>query len=249
MTLNKIKQQDWTLYGIHLPQIMIIEVIEWNDERGLLSTFDLDVEKRLMAEEANELVTATVKADWYEAVDAINDMQVVFIGTVTKYLLNELPTTKEFRDEVDEYIRTIALQLSTSNSDIKNLGFEPTCTFSETLLEIQSRVGSVNPETGKWEKDKSPEARAKWYKANYDLCRLAEVDKSQITTSSNMTSKLITSSSSSPMNNYEYTNGSYNTYDDNSDDVAVDLATVVVLDAVLDDDSNSSSYDDSNSRD
>lgn len=37
----------------------------------------------------------------------------------------------------------------------------------ETIKEISSRTGSYDPTIGKWIKDKSPEARAKWYKANY----------------------------------------------------------------------------------
>lgn len=37
----------------------------------------------------------------------------------------------------------------------------------ETIKEISSRTGSYDPTIGKWIKDKSPEAMAKWYKANY----------------------------------------------------------------------------------
>ncbi|WP_219811303.1 hypothetical protein, partial [Campylobacter concisus] len=37
----------------------------------------------------------------------------------------------------------------------------------ETIKEISSRTGSYNPAISKWIKDKSPEAQAKWYKANY----------------------------------------------------------------------------------
>ena len=37
----------------------------------------------------------------------------------------------------------------------------------ETIKEISSRTGSYDPSIGKWIKDKSPEAQAKWYKANY----------------------------------------------------------------------------------
>lgn len=39
--------------------------------------------------------------------------------------------------------------------------------MDETIKEISSRTGSYDPAIGKWVKDKSPEAQAKWYKANY----------------------------------------------------------------------------------
>lgn len=40
----------------------------------------------------------------------------------------------------------------------------------ETIKEINSRTGKYNPAIGKWVKDMSPEAQAKWYKANYAKC-------------------------------------------------------------------------------
>jgi hypothetical protein len=39
--------------------------------------------------------------------------------------------------------------------------------MAETLLEINSRKGSVDPLTGKWQKDKDQDPST-LYKANYD---------------------------------------------------------------------------------
>ena len=43
--------------------------------------------------------------------------------------------------------------------------------MQETIKEISSRVGEYDESKKKWIKDKSPEAMAKWYKANYKECR------------------------------------------------------------------------------
>lgn len=46
-------------------------------------------------------------------------------------------------------------------------GYSMLPSMLETIKEISSRTGSYDPSIGKWIKDKSPEAQAKWYKANY----------------------------------------------------------------------------------
>jgi len=51
---------------------------------------------------------------------------------------------------------------------IMKLGYDPKCVLNEVSKEINSRTGSII--NGKFVKDKSPEAKAKWYKANYDKC-------------------------------------------------------------------------------
>jgi len=53
---------------------------------------------------------------------------------------------------------------------IMKLGYNPQRALSETVKEIDSRTGSIVD--GKFQKDTSEEAKAKWYKANYDVCIL-----------------------------------------------------------------------------
>jgi hypothetical protein len=48
--------------------------------------------------------------------------------------------------------------------------------MDEVLKEIESRVGTIGPD-GKWYKDKSPEARAKWYKAQFKKCVIQTHEK------------------------------------------------------------------------
>jgi predicted HAD superfamily Cof-like phosphohydrolase len=64
---------------------------------------------------------------------------------------------------VDAYCDLIVL----ATGAIHKLGFDPTESMAETLLEINSRKGSVDPLTGKWQKDKSQDPFT-LYKANYD---------------------------------------------------------------------------------
>jgi len=48
------------------------------------------------------------------------------------------------------------------------LGYDPECVMNEVVKEISSRTGKVID--GKFVKDKSPEAQAKWYKADFPKC-------------------------------------------------------------------------------
>ena len=50
-------------------------------------------------------------------------------------------------------------------------GFNFEIAMLETIKEISSRTGTYNEVTKKWEKDMSDEARAKWYKADYEKAR------------------------------------------------------------------------------
>ena len=55
---------------------------------------------------------------------------------------------------------------------IDNMGYDYFKCMDETLKEIESRKGAFNPESGKWEKSLLPEHIEKWYKANYESCKL-----------------------------------------------------------------------------
>ena len=53
-------------------------------------------------------------------------------------------------------------------------GFNFEIAMLETIKEISSRTGAYDENAKKWVKDESDEARAKWYKANYELARIAQ---------------------------------------------------------------------------
>lgn len=63
------------------------------------------------------------------------------------------------------------LMTAVENIAQKFLGFDFYKAMLETIKEISSRTGSYDSKIHKFVKDKSPEAKAKWYSANYDKCR------------------------------------------------------------------------------
>ncbi len=54
-------------------------------------------------------------------------------------------------------------------------GYNPELAMLETVKEISSRQGSIDPTTGKWEKQKDQPLEA-LYKADYSKCRYNNVD-------------------------------------------------------------------------
>ena len=54
------------------------------------------------------------------------------------------------------------------------LGFDFQIAMDETIKEISSRIGAYDEKAKKWVKDTSDEAKAKWYKANYELARIKQ---------------------------------------------------------------------------
>ena len=51
-------------------------------------------------------------------------------------------------------------------------GFDFQIAMLETIKEISSRTGTYDEVSKKWVKDESDEAKAKWYKADYELARI-----------------------------------------------------------------------------
>ena len=54
----------------------------------------------------------------------------------------------------------------------EHYGYNFEIAMLETIKEISSRTGSYDENAKKWIKDESDEARAKWYKADYELARI-----------------------------------------------------------------------------
>lgn len=104
-------------------------IVAFNEERNL-KNFDPANEQRMLLSEFEELVTALLKDDLYETVDALCDIIVVAAGGLHK------------------------------------LGYDPEAAVKETVKEIRSRKGEVDPTTGKWEKDRLQDQDT-MYKAAY----------------------------------------------------------------------------------
>jgi hypothetical protein len=56
--------------------------------------------------------------------------------------------------------------------EIAKYGYHGDKVMAEVIKEISSRTGAYDPNTKKWQKDKSPEAQAKWYTADFTNCKL-----------------------------------------------------------------------------
>ena len=54
----------------------------------------------------------------------------------------------------------------------EHYGFNFQIAMDETIKEISSRTGTYDEVSKKWVKDESDEAKAKWYKADYELARI-----------------------------------------------------------------------------
>ena len=87
-------------------------------------------------------------------------------------ILNE--EVDEFKESTTDDQRVDALCdiIVVAVGSLRKLGYEPDVALEETVKEISSRVGSINWATGKWEKDLSTQAKAKWYKADYSKAKL-----------------------------------------------------------------------------
>ena len=78
----------------------------------------------------------------------------------------------EFLEAEDDHGRVDAMAdiIVFAAGEIYKYGYDTDKVMAEVIKEISSRVGSYNPETKKWQKDKSPEAQANWYQADFTTC-------------------------------------------------------------------------------
>jgi len=80
----------------------------------------------------------------------------------------EEPVTLEMIEH--EQIDAMADVIVFSMTEIMKKGYDPELVLQETAKEINSRTGTMID--GKFEKDLSKEAKAKWYKADYTNCKM-----------------------------------------------------------------------------
>ena len=134
------------------------KIYQWNMGRGLIEKgFNETTEFNLLKEELFEFVGVEVKINWF-----------------TKILYKLLNTQRKFvanhgtHDQVDALCDIIVV----ATGSIYKLGYDADKALDETIKEINSRIGSINPKTGKFEKDTSIMAKGLWYKAKYNRCKL-----------------------------------------------------------------------------
>ena len=92
--------------------------------------------------------------------------------------LTELHMLKEELHEFEvgsteeEYIDALADVIVLATGAMFKLGYRPNCVMNEVVREIMSRTGSINPTTGKWEKDENQNG----YKADFKKCKQTKND-------------------------------------------------------------------------
>lgn len=165
----------------------------WRKERGLDITqgfeFSLDIQVSFLTEEITEYLRS--KYD-YDRIDALCDLTVFSINAINlidndysnvfssiyclqkrDYDISDLieEILDICRDESHGKYQFINI-IEISKYMIENMNFDYDKCMEETLLEIESRKGALNPDTEKWEKFKDEESMNLWYKADYKSCKL-----------------------------------------------------------------------------
>lgn len=74
-------------------------------------------------------------------------------------------------DSTDGRIDAMADIVVFALGEMAKYGYDGDKVMDEVIKEISSRTGAYDPATKKWQKDKSPEARSRWYTADFTNCK------------------------------------------------------------------------------
>lgn len=134
----------------------IEQIVNWQKERLLdKQKFDLQTELTNIVEEIWEMFGHAAARS-----RAKNDVANLF-ECAKLYGLEQA----EDEELADAFADIIVFSVGA----LLKLGYCPACVIAQTLQEINSRTGKI--ENGKWVKDTSKEAKAKWYKADFKGCK------------------------------------------------------------------------------
>jgi NTP pyrophosphatase (non-canonical NTP hydrolase) len=133
------------------------KIVEWNESRGLIKTpqeFDLVTDMSFITEELLEASTGLKSEEAREKAKAL------------AILINDKNHESTPEQMVDAFCDIIVFAVGS----VRKLGYNPDIAMAEVQREIDSRVGEIKD--GKFVKDKSPEAKANWYTANFDNAKI-----------------------------------------------------------------------------
>jgi len=103
------------------------------------------------------------------------DIALLCVGDMRLRIREEIQkgSTQEptIEDQVDAFSDIIVFACGA----LTKLGYDPEFTLLEVAKEINSREGEMI--NGKFVKHQTPEAKAKWYKANFSKCKLSNVEE------------------------------------------------------------------------
>lgn len=162
----------------------------WRLERGLDKSqgFEFDLEKQvsfILEEIGVEYLRAKNE---YEKVDALCDTVIFCINghsLISNIMQSDIYFLTRNTIKVSDIIKeTHVLMLDTVRPEyslkqiirmcftmIEDMGYSFKQCMNETLKEMESRTGVYNETSGKREKFKTEEAKARWYFADYSKCK------------------------------------------------------------------------------
>lgn len=163
----------------------------WRDERHLTLEMQRDGLMGNLCEEMAEYYRATNKR---EKIDALCDIYVFCMNSLpwgVDIIINIMKngaTINPFNTYIFEMLHKLNRSFNYSNEfkintalysimrsvvyQINELGYNFYECMMETIKEISSRTGHYDENIHKFVKDKSDEAKSKWYKADYEKCRI-----------------------------------------------------------------------------
>lgn len=131
-------------------------IVKWNEERNLIKPPNTFKEISFIIEECLEMISDIKSEDARDLAEKITKQ-------IFQYDDKKIDPERIIDAACD--IKVFATGL------IRKLGYDPDIAMSEVLQEIESRKGSI--QDGKFVKDKSPEAIANWYKANFSKAKIS----------------------------------------------------------------------------
>lgn len=117
-------------------------------------------------------INAGTDVNCNEKIEIINTSQTTRCNSSLSFLLSEFGNF-DYYGKLSSYVCFNQILLSCAKI-CENYGFNFEIAMLETIKEISSRTGSYDENAKKWVKDESDEAKAKWYKADYEKARIEQ---------------------------------------------------------------------------
>lgn len=117
-------------------------------------------------------INAGTDVNCNEKIEIINTSQTTRCNSSLSFLLSECGNF-EYYGKLSSYVCFNQILLSCAKI-CENYGFNFEIAMDETIKEISSRTGTYDENAKKWIKDTSDEAKAKWYKADYEKARIEQ---------------------------------------------------------------------------
>lgn len=133
-------------------------IVNWNEERNLVKTpNDIDMMKEIsfIIEECIEMISPLRSED---------------ARTLAEDISEHIMTYSDGKFDRERIVDGAADIKVFATGLIRKLNYDPDVAMEEVLQEIESRTGEIVD--GKFVKDKTPEAQAKWYKADFSKAEL-----------------------------------------------------------------------------